>query len=158
MQEHIYYTWETHEYTQKEINPDWIWALGIITIITIVLSIMYKNYLFGVLMTLGTICIVYLKLHTPKKIHITITDRSIRIGEEERYYHDIGAFWIDVTHKDSEGTRLLIAPKKSFSPLLTLSIPNTIPLKELKNVLLEHIEEKQMKESGIYEIMEKLGF
>ncbi len=158
MQETIYYTWETDEYTQKEVNPDWIWALGIITIIILVLSIMFNNYLFGILMVIGATCIIYLKIRNPKSINIAITDRSIQIGEEERYYHDLGSFWIDITRKENDEARLLLASKRNFTPLVVISIPNNIDTKALRTNLLTHLEEKQMKESGIYEIMEKLGF
>jgi hypothetical protein len=158
MQENIYYNWETKEYNHNNVNPDWIWALGIIAIIILVLSIMYQNYLFGILMLIGTSCIIYLKLRTPKLIHISITDRYIGIGEEERYYQDLKNFWIDATNHKVRVPHLLIATKRNLTPLITIAIPHEISITELRTKLLVHLEEKQMQESGIYEIMEKLGF
>ncbi len=153
-----YYTWETDEYTHNEVNPDWIWALGIIALIILVLSILYKNYLFGVLITLGTICIIYLKLRTPKQVTIEITDRCISIGEDDMYYQDIKYFWIDVTKGKNRLPHLLLARTRALSPLVVIAIPEDVPIKDLRANLITHTTERQMKESEIYEIMEKLGF
>lgn len=97
-------------------------------------------------------------MRDPKNIEIKITDRYIKIGEEEKYYQDVRYFWIEIPKDEINDPTLLIANKTNFSPLITIKIPREIKKEDLRTKLLEHIEEKKMEESKIYEAMEKLGF
>jgi hypothetical protein len=158
MESNTYYTWETKEYEKKEVSNDWFWAVGIITLVIFVLSIIFKSYLFGVLIVIGVLSLFYTKMRDPKNIEIKITDRYIKIGEEEKYYQDVRYFWIEIPKDEINDPTLLIANKTNFSPLITIKIPREIKKEDLRTKLLEHIEEKKMEESKIYEAMEKLGF
>ncbi len=158
MDEKIYYSWETAEYNKKETSVDWFWAISIIAIIICVLAVLSKNYLLGILIVIGIGCVLYLKIREPKKIRITLTDQYIQIKEDEKYYQDIQAFWIEVTKDKTKPRRLLLAMKKSLAPLLAINLPLEIETEELRKKLLQHMEERQMASPVIYEMMEKLGF
>lgn len=158
MEENVYISWETHEYDHKETSVDWFWAIGIIALVICALSILTKNYLFGVLIVLGIGCIMYLKIREPKNIHIAITDRYIKIKEDERYYQDIQAFWIEIMKDKTKQPRLLLAMKRSLTPVVTINLPPEVNTEDLRQKLLKHLEERQMSYPKIYDMMEKLGF
>ena len=158
MEGNTYYTWHTKEYTHVETSNDWFWAVGIITLVICILAIMFKNYLFAVLMLVGVGIIMYTKIRQPKDVEIKITDQYIQIGEDKRYYQDIAAFWIEVI-KDADATpQLLLAMKRKLTPLIIIKLPKELRAEDVRQNLLKHLEEKQMTEGGIYELMEKLGF
>lgn len=158
MEGNTYYTWHTKEYTHTDTSNDWFWAVGIITVVICILAIMFKNYLFAVLMLVGIGIIMYTKIRQPKDVEIKITDQYVQIGEDKRYYQDIAAFWIEVM-KDTEATpQLLLAMKRKLTPLIIIKLPKELRAEDVRQNLLKHLEEKQMTEGGIYELMEKLGF
>lgn len=158
MEENVYYSWDTEEYQNKETTPDWFWAIGIIAIVICVLSIIFKNYLFAIMIIIGIGCIIYLKIRSPKMVTITITDHYIQIKEDEKYYQDIQAFWVEILKDKTKEPQLILAMKRSLTPLIVINIPKDINTEELRQKLLKHIEEKQMTSSVIYDMMEKLGF
>lgn len=158
MDQNTYYTWETHEYENKDRSIDWFWAVGIIAFVIIVLSIIFKNFLFGVLVLIATASILYISARKPKQVTISITDRYIKISEEENYYQDLSAFWIELKKDITKPPTLLISTKKRFMPMITIPLPKEINTDELRQKLLKHLPEREMRESSIYEMMERLGF
>lgn len=158
MEENTYYTWEMNEYEHKERSVDWFWAVGIIAFVVIVLAIIFKNYPLSLLILIGTITLLYVSSRKPKPVQIMITDRYIKIGEEEKYYQDIKSFWIEMKKDLAKEPVLLILTKKNFMPLIGIPLPREINTEELRQKLLKHTAEKEMAESSIYEMMEKLGF
>jgi predicted small secreted protein len=158
MEEKTYYTWEAPEYEKKDTTPDWFWAVGIITVVICIFAILAKNYLLSVLIVLGVGCIMYLKIRSPKHITISITDRYIKIKEDERYYQDIQAFWIQIPKEKNKKHQLLLTMKRNLTPLLVITLPPEINTENLRQYMLKHIEEREMLNPPIYDMMEKLGF
>ena len=158
MEENTYYSWEMNEYEHKERSVDWFWAVGIIAFVVIVLAIIFKNYPLSLLILIGTITLLYVSSRKPKPVQITITDRYIKIGEEEKYYQDIRSFWIEMKKDVTKEPVLLVLTKKNFMPMIGIPLPREINTEELRQKLLKHAPEKEMAESSIYEMMEKLGF
>jgi hypothetical protein len=136
----------------------WFWAVGIIAFVIIVLAVLFKNYPFAMLILIGTVTLLYISGRKPKPIKIEITNRYIAIGEEEKYYQDLKQFWIEQKRDKEKRPVLLLLTRKGFAPLTTIPLPIEINTEDLRQKLLKHMEEKEMAESGIYEMMEKLGF
>lgn len=158
MDGNTYYTWRTKEYTHTDTPNDWFWAVGIITLVICIIAIMFKNYLFAVLMLVGVGIIMYTKIRQPKDVEIKITDQYIQIGEDKKYYQDIASFWIEVIKDENKTPQLLIALKRKLTPLIIIKLPTELRAEDVRQNLLKHLEERQMTEGGIYELMEKLGF
>lgn len=158
MEGNTYYTWHTKEYTHTDTSNDWFWAVGIITVVICILAIMFKNYLFAVLILIGMGIIIYTKLRQPKDVEIRITDQYVQIGEDKKYYQDLSAFWIEVLKDKNVPPQLLLSLKRRFTPLVIIKLPTELKAEDVRQTLLKHLEERQMTEGGIYDLMEKLGF
>lgn len=158
MNHEVKLTWSTKEYDHSPKSVDWYWAIGIVTVVVIVISVLYKNYLFAVFIFLGMIILSYFNSRRPRTIMVQITNRGIQIADELFLYTRIKGFWVEPEKKRKDRFHLLIQTNRFFSPLLSVPIPEKVSRNHLREILLVHIPEKELHENPAYEIMEGLGF
>jgi uncharacterized membrane protein HdeD (DUF308 family) len=53
-------SWKTLEFEKKQRHPDWIWVVGLVSVLSAVVSFFYGNIFFGIfLIVAGFVTIVY---------------------------------------------------------------------------------------------------
>lgn len=145
--------WETPEYVWKPKTIDWFWVLGIIAIATSITAVALGNALFGVFILLGAGLLAYFSIHRPEIVTIEANNKGIRVKETIYPYRNIDAFWIDNEKNDNQ---LLIMTRRFFSPLLSIPLADA-PHEELRELLLEHVEERELTEAPAHKVLEMLG-
>src|SRR3990172_9379409 len=129
--------WQTKEYEYKAKTPDWYWALGIIAVSGVVISIIYRNYLFAIFIILATIILTVHSHKVPETLEIEIGKKGVKIRKEFHSYETIKAFWIE---NFAGGKRLLLSSKAILMPIIVLPIEE-ISEDEVRAMLLGHLKE-----------------
>lgn len=147
--------WSALEYEEKERDPDWFWALGVIIVAGAITSFIYNNYFFGLLLIVGGILLGFFAIRKPELIFYELNKKGLKIRDRVYLYKNIKFFWIK---KHEEKTALLIMSERMFMPMISIQIDETIS-EEVRNFMLEgNVLEKEIKEHMSEKIMDSLGF
>ena len=154
--ETIAFTWEMSEYAFKEKRKDWYWIVGTIAVALIILAIVLQNYLFAFLIGIGAFLMIYLAAKEPLTLPVEISEHGIKVFKEIYTYDAIFNFWITYNKKDEP--ILLLLTGRRVSPMISLTIGTNIDSMELREYLLNFIDEQELKPSLTERIIEKIGF
>jgi hypothetical protein len=147
--------WHTLEYKKKEKTVDWYWAVIIIAVSIVIISIMVNNILFAILVVLAVTTLLIFSNREPLIIEVEINDRGIRVMKELHPFITLEAFWIDISNE--KDPKIILKSKKVVMPLIIIPI-DEYNHEDIRLVLLDRLEEKEMHEPLSQKIMEKLGF
>ncbi len=150
-------TWETYEHEHREKSKDWYWSLGILIVTASVLSIIFGNYLFGILLIVIGVSLAVVGSKHPKLTIFELNKMGIRIGNKLFPYATLEAFWVQDNEEHDRPSQLLIKSRKTMVPLLIIPIDG-IETHEIRDFLLYNLLEKEMEESLSQIILENLGF
>jgi hypothetical protein len=146
--------WQSPEHHFDKKNNDWYWMLGIITLGASVLAFYFGDFLFGVFLIIAGATVGMLSYKETKAISVKITPKGIVFG---RYLHpwlSYRSFWIEDEHVN--GPRILLHSTRSYLPLTIIPINEWIDLNEVRDILLEFLEEEPLRESVIHVWFDKL--
>jgi hypothetical protein len=152
MQEKI--SWQIEEYEHKERQPDWYWALGIIAVSGIVISIIYANYLFAIFIAIAAGVLYMYSFRHPGIIDIEINKKGVQVKDEFFPYAQIKSFWVEILPEEK---RLLLHTKRLMMPIVVFKIADGLE-EDVKHMLRIHSKEEEMKEPATQRIMDHLGF
>jgi len=147
--------WSAYEHEHIERTADWYWALGIVTVSIVIISVLLHDALFAVIIVIAAFTII-LVARAPQKIaEFEISDRGIRIDKILHRYNEIISFWVE----DEVGERplLLVDTTKWSSPNLIIPIEHIEPAL-VRAYLQERAAEKHMREPLPHQILEFFGF
>ncbi len=154
--ESIQYAWESPEFDFQEKDKRWYWLLGVGALLLIALAVYFQNYLFAFLILIGGFLMFRLSNQQPPILSIELSDQGVQINDELFDYENIIAFWIGSNTKGEP--ILLLATNKAITPILSIRIHPNIDLMEMREYLLEFVEEQKMKEPFTNQFIEKIGF
>ena len=147
--------WQAYEHEHIERGKDWYWALGIIAVCAALISVLFGNSLFGILILVAAATLGLLAKTTPSLVKFELTERGIRVGDVLHRYEDVISFWVE--EHDVNPPVLLIDTVKWLSPNLVIPIEGVDP-REVRTFLAERVDEVPMKESAAHKILEFFGF
>ena len=150
-----YIQWSGFEHQHEERSSDWFYALGIIAISAALTSILFGNFLFGlvILIAAGTLGILATK--KPEVVDFVLTDKGLTVGDTFYEYKDIRAFWI--VEEAGEDATLLIDTLKFMAPHLVIPVEGAYA-DEIRNMMGEFAQEEELTEPISHKILELLGF
>ena len=154
--ETIAFSWETSEYEFKEKRKDWYWIVGTVALALIVLAVILQNYLFAFLIAIGAFLMIHLAAKEPLSLPVEISEHGIKVYNEVYTYDTIFNFWI--TYNKKNEPLLLLLTDRRVSPVISLTINADIDSMELREYLLNFIEEQEMKQSLTDRIIDIIGF
>lgn len=150
-------SWETYEHEHREKSKDWYWSLGIIIVTASILSIVFGNYIFGVLIIVMGVSLAVVGSKEPDLITFELNKMGVRIGKKLFPYATLEAFWVQDNSEHNRISQLLIRSRKTMVPLLVIPLDG-VETEDIRDFLLYHLLEKEMEESLSQLIMESLGF
>lgn len=155
-QETLEFSWNTFEYEHREKSTDWFWALGILVVLSAALAFISKNLLFGFLILMGGFMIGLFANKKNEPITVEISALGVTLNGQVINFSDIKAFWL---YRNPFGVRkLIMKTNRNLTPTLSLPIPDDIRAADLREFLLKNIPEKELKESFIDLVSERIGF
>lgn len=147
--------WHAHEHEHFERGNDWYWALGVVAVCGALVSVLFGNVLFGVLIIVAAFSLG-LTAHIPPGLsEIELSDKGIRIDHIVHTYEDIIAFWVE-EERDGEPI-LLVDTKRWLSPNLIIPITHMEP-RLVRAYLAERAREVKMHEPMAYKVLAFFGF
>ena len=148
--------WSAPEYTHKERGNDWFWALGLITIVAVVIAIWLKNYVFAIFLLVGGGTLIMFTLRHPQDVKFIIETKGLTMGKDLHEWKSLKSFNIKNNEKDVYA-KLLILTSKYFLPIYTIPFPKE-KMDEIKETLLKVLPRSEIDESKSMVFAEKLGF
>lgn len=156
MEENLVVTWEAYDKQDKERKVDWFWALGIIGIAGSVLAFIFDNFLFGVLILLGVVIMVFLISQKKRKISYKLDEQGLHIGTELVSYKKMVSFYLDET---GEWGKILLHTNHPISPIMGLYYEDKSIGDDIYEMFMENeVKEEYLVEPISHQIFEKLGF
>lgn len=147
MQEEI--NWEAFEYEYKPRSADWFWVVWILALGISFTAYFFSNTLFGIFILISAFSISIFASRKPNLIKISLTPKKIIIANKEIDYEDLESFWI-------ENTKILLKSIKKTSPYIIIPLNSEIDIREIKEYLLEYLEEVESHESFFQILLDKI--
>jgi len=148
-------SWYAFEYKKREKTVDWYWAVIIISISIIVISVILHNILFALVIILSVFTLLMYSRRDPLMVEVDLGEKGIRVGKDLYPYLSLEAFWVDSL--DEDDLKILLKSKKQIMPIISVPI-SEYSHEDVRNFLLEKLEEKELHEPLSQKVMEKLGF
>lgn len=146
--------WSAYEHEHIERTSDWFWALGIVAVCAAIVSILFHDVLFAVLILVATTTLAMHARTAPEQIDFEITDRGIKVGDTMHLYEEVLSFWVE--EHGVERPLLLVDTVKFMAPNLVIPVENIDP-QVIRDFLKERVEEVPMKEPVAHKILEFFG-
>ena len=116
--------WSALEYEEKDRNPDWFWALGIIIITSSIAAIIFENYFFAALIILSGLLLGFFAVKKPDIITYELNEKGLIIKNRLYPYKNIKSFWVQLGAHPNAGVKpiLFIHSERAFMPILSIPI------------------------------------
>lgn len=147
-------TWKTMEFEKKDRHPDWLWTVGLISVLGAVLCFFYGNIFFGIFLIIAGVVVIMYALQNPKELEVTINESGVQINEIKFDYKAVKAFWLDESGKED---KLLLLVSGSFVPMLSLHLVG-VKASDVRELLSKFAKEEEMRESRSIALFDRLGF
>lgn len=146
--------WRAYEHEHVERDRNWFWALGVFAACTSLISIIFGNFFFGVLILVAAGTLAALAKSPPPLVDFELSDRGIKVGGTMHRYEEIISFWVE--DHDADPPILLVDTIKWLSPNLVIPIEGADASK-VRAYLAERCEEVPMKEPVWHKVLEFFG-
>ena|SRR3989344_2533282 len=146
--------WLDYEYDHYDKSADWFWIVGLVGILIIVLAIVFRNFLFAIIILIGTFTVMMYAVRRPELIHFQITSRGIKIKNDFYLYKNLHSFAIK---DDQPPYKLSIESSRQFLPHIIIPLGDADP-DQVRGLLAKFLEEEPFDESIVDMLAEYLGF
>ena len=146
--------WQAPEHRFDKKGRDWYWILGIVVIAAAVLAFYFNNFLFGVFLVIAGITIGILSYKETKIVSVRMVPKGVIFDRRLYPWGSFRSFWIEDEHL--HGARILLHPVNSLLPLVVIPIDNETDLNDIRDLLLEFLEEEFLEESLLHRWFDKL--
>ncbi len=148
-------SWQIYEHEDKERSIDWYWAVVVIALSIAIIAFLLKNGFFAILIIIGTATLLSHTKKAARLFDIKLDQRGLTVGKDRFPFINLESFWVDVT--DEQRPLIIFKSKKPIMPLLIVPLDDYHHL-DVRDFLLQYLEEKEMHEPLSHKIMDKLGF
>lgn len=149
--------WQSLEYEEKDRSVDWYWAVGLIALAIAVVAVVYKNYLFAIMVIVGAFALLLFAARKPKTVEYELTRRGIRVNTVLYPYATLRSFWIHHHDGDRRG-KLIVQSEKTLMPYVTITLPDEPDVDIIHDFISAYLPEEEHPESFSEILMERLGF
>lgn len=146
--------WHSPEHHFDKKTNDWYWILGFIVLGASVLAFYFHNFLFGIFIIIAGATIGMLSWKETRVVSIKITTKGVTFDRALYPWMSYRSFWIEDEH--THGARILMHPTSSYLPLTVIPINEEVDLNDVRDILLEFLEEEFMQESIVHKWFDKL--
>ena len=135
LSEEIY--WNDYEYEFQEKTADWFWIFGSIAILLIIISLILKNFLFALIIILGSFILGTYAKRPPSIITYGLGRHGVKYSETLFRYDTIKSFWVN-----KNSNRLIIESTRLVKPHISIPLNETDP-EIIREKLLPILKEKE---------------
>lgn len=146
--------WTAYEHSHTDKGSDWFWAFGIVAVSCAIVAVLFKNFLFALLILIGAFTLSLLSSRTPEKRTFALTPRGVMIDDALYPYEMLAAFWIH--DRDTDHAQLIIDARRFMTPHIISSLED-VDTEAVHEYLLAHLPEEEIFEPLGQRILEKFG-
>lgn len=146
--------WQSPEHHFDKKSNDWYWMLGVITLGASILAFYFDDFLFGVFIIIAGLTVGMLSYKETNMLPTKISHKGIAFGKFLHPWTSYRSFWIEDEHV--HGARILMRPVNSFMPLTIIPISEEVDLNDVRDTLLEFLEEEFLHESLVHKWFDKI--
>ncbi len=139
--------WRIEEPYLTPKTTEWFWVFGILAFALIVFSILLKNYLLTIIVTLAIFIIYSNKNKKPELINFRLDNDGLYIEHKFYPYDSFESFWIFPARLNDE-RELALRYKRHLAPLLIAPFYNNDEPK-IRRILNKYLPESEEQESLI---------
>ncbi len=147
-------TWQAYEHSPQERSVDWFWGAGLIIVVGAILSLLFSNFLFAIIIVLGGGTLIHYQKRGPELMDFELNEQGVKAGKTFYPYENLSSFW--VADKQPK-IKLLLESKRSIMPLIDLPLDGA-NLVTVKTYLANHLKQVPHEESIINVLADWLGF
>ena len=145
--------WEAPEYNHKKRTPDFLWTIGLTSIVLAIAAIWFGNLVFAIFVLVAGASLIMFNVREPNQMGFAIKTEGLVVGKDKYEWKNIKGF--NIIKGDLYG-KLLIETTKYFLPVYTIPLPTSI-VEEVKTELSKVIPKAEIKESASMAFAEKIG-
>lgn len=153
--------WEEYNHMYYEKDKDWKWSVAIISSTIVLISFMFNNITFGMLIIISTLVLLINAFKRPELIRFEINTTGIRANQNSWSFSDINSFWIEDNRAYHIPSRILFKTNNMIDSILIFTLPIDISHKDIHDIheeLVKILPEESMSETIFQKILEYLGF
>ena len=110
--------------------------------------------LIGIFIIIAGLTIGMLSYRDTKVVSVKMSYRGIIFDKYLYPWISYRSFWIEDKH--AHGARILLHPVSSYLPLVIIPVNEEVDLNDVRDVLLEFLEEEFLQESLVHKWFDKL--
>jgi hypothetical protein len=152
--------WEEYNYIHYKKDSDWKWSVGIVSCTIALISFMFSNITFGMLVLISTVVLLLYALKEPLLTRFEINTVGIRVDQHVWSFTDIRSFWIEDNREHSINSRILFHTNDLMDSILILTLPlntNHNEIHQIHEELVKILPEERMSETIFQKLFEDLG-
>ena len=149
--------WEGREYDHNPKDADWYWTLGIIAAAAAIASILFSNYLFAVLIVVGTAAIALHAAKVPSVHRFRLVENGILIGEEFHPFERMLSFSVLEDIEGEYPPMISIKTESWSSPHLIIPLEG-VDVDKIYGYFLQHVDEEEHRHTFVDLVAAWLGF
>jgi hypothetical protein len=147
--------WSVHEFNQHEKTKTWYVSAAVIGILLLIYCYFTSNFLFAIIIILGSIIIVSTDGQEPEQVRIVLTTEGIVVGRKFYDYDEIKNFSI-VYKPRIEVKNLYLEFKNSFKHRLSIPLNDMNPLPIRENLLKYLTEDLERTDQPLSEALARI--
>lgn len=147
-------SWQAPEYTHKKKSVDFLWAIGLIALVSAGVAIWLGNYVFAIFILVSGGTLIMFTLREPNEMDFSIEKNGLKVGKDNYPWKSLKGF------KMVDGApygKLLVETSKYFLPVYTIPVPSDI-FEDVKESFKKLVPSAEIEESKSMAFMEKIGF
>ena len=149
--------WRAFDHIREKKDSDWFWFVGIVAVAIAVLAIFFNNVLLALLVLIGTFVIFLAANNPPKIVDHEINRRGVQVGDILYTYATLESFYV-IDEDGWDRDRLILKSKKTLMPLIVIPLGSEVKPDQIREYLLEYLNEEEMYEPTVQRILSRLGF
>lgn len=146
--------WQAPEYHHTHKTQDWYWTVGIIAGALVVTCAIFGNFLFAIVLAIGTFTLALFASRPPRVVQTEITAKGVKIDRTLFPYTSLESFGFSAS---PSGERLFIKSKKLVMPLVSVHIPEEL-VDDAREALSKKLKEEELSLGFFETLLERLGF
>ena len=147
--------WDAQEYEHKHRSADWFWAVGIIATAIAIISVIFGNIIFAILVLVGAFALSLFANREPETLHMIVDEAGVARGRVRYLYSTLISFWIDLEHPHK---KIILRSEKLLMPLIIIPLNDEININEMHDKLSEFLKEEFHSLPFVEKMLEYFGF
>lgn len=147
-------SWEALEYEYEEKSSDWFWVVGGVAFFAIIVSLLFKNILFAIIILIAAFSVAMYAKRPPQYIKFSLSRRGVRVNNTLYPYDHLESFWVE---ENLPIPKVMLKSERFFLPYVIMPIQGINP-DVIHDFLSKHLPEKKHEESIVEVLAEHIGF